>query len=601
MIKKLSIRNQMFIALFIFAVAPIVIFATITYRNYANLIENQTEVIASNIVEHTTLKLNHTLNEIKKVSEFLLYEQTSKSNTILSSLKKYDSRSSVSAYEQLADSRGFIDGTESLLLSHDYIEGIYLFTSGSAIFSNSKTSGFKLDFDAKSSNWYQQTVKRMGKLYVSGAQVQDFLISENQSISFSRLLIDPESREPLGILVLNCSLSLFKDISNQIVPNSTTRVVNAEGNPLYDNGAGDNGSSEHLVLYDKIDQQAKGRFIDKNNQTITMYETIPEYGWKIIVTLPFETLTHEYNRTNQLVLLFVGLWLVLSAVIGMLIANSFSKPIMGIARLMKKYESGQSVPYKKYMTRSDEIGTLYTQYSSMLQQINTLIKDKYENQIILMSSKMRALEAQINSHFLFNTLETLNSIALIENVRSVSVISKALGDMFRYAIKTKSEIVTLREELDHIRNYETIQKFRYADKFDMIYEIDESLYEIKILKLILQPLVENAVYHGIEMKKGKGTIIISAKMETLDHLILQVRDNGVGIDPARLAELISTMGQAPSFEKLSDATGDKRSIGIYNVHARISLYYGLQYGLSIESQPSGGTTVTIIIPQRNSF
>jgi len=230
----------------------------------------------------------------------------------------------------------------------------------------------------------------------------------------------------------------------------------------------------------------------------------------------------------------------------------------------------------------------------MIEEINIFIKESYQNKIITLDSQMKALESQINSHFLYNTLESINSIAEIEEVESIAIISKALGDMFRYAIKTNSELVSLKEELAHVNNYLEIQKIRYEDKLNYFFEIQENLKDEQILKLILQPLVENAIYHGLEGKKNNWQLRIRVWSEE-SIIFLEISDNGLGASIEQIQEINKLLNQAPKFTDLGRR--DKQSIGMKNVNSRIELYYGPGYGLRFESVQNLGTKIKIRIPK----
>ena len=206
---------------------------------------------------------------------------------------------------------------------------------------------------------------------------------------------------------------------------------------------------------------------------------------------------------------------------------------------------------------------------------------------------MKSLEAQINSHFLYNTLESINSIAELEEVESISTMALALGDMFRYSIKTQSELVTVADELKHVRDYVSIQRIRFENKFDLKLEIPEEMYSYKVLKLILQPLVENSFYHGLQYCRC-GSFIKIRGWHDDRFLYLSVSDDGAGMTKEQKEELEKTLMEPARFTELGQR--NKQSIGVKNIHTRIVLYYGEGYGLHIDSEPGMGTTMTIKLP-----
>ncbi|MFD2117995.1 sensor histidine kinase [Paenibacillus yanchengensis] len=196
----------------------------------------------------------------------------------------------------------------------------------------------------------------------------------------------------------------------------------------------------------------------------------------------------------------------------------------------------------------------------------------------------------------------VNSIAELEEVESIAIISKSLVDMFRYSIKQQGDLVLLSAEIEHISNYMNIQSFRYGNKLSWSTAIDPELEQQPVLKLILQPLVENAVYHGLELKKGGRHISVHG-FTTETGIRLEVRDDGIGIDEQKLEQLQTMLAPPPALEHLTleegDSKSDNRSIGLYNVHARIAFYYGADYGLDISSSNNQGTIIGIRLPHHH--
>jgi len=213
--------------------------------------------------------------------------------------------------------------------------------------------------------------------------------------------------------------------------------------------------------------------------------------------------------------------------------------------------------------------------------------------LILLDAQMRSLESQINAHFLYNTLESINSIAAIEDVPNISTMALALGNMFRYSIKTQSELVPLAEEIRHVQDFVSIQLIRCDYAFSLEVDVSDSLKEKKVLKLILQPLVENALYHGLNYCMEGDRISLGAVRED-SHLLLTISDNGKGMAAEELEKLQKQLNQKQEFTELGKRYG--QSIGIKNIHTRIRLYYGGYYGLQISSQPGRGTSVRVILP-----
>jgi len=240
----------------------------------------------------------------------------------------------------------------------------------------------------------------------------------------------------------------------------------------------------------------------------------------------------------------------------------------------------------------DEITELGMSFNIMIGKIKELLDSKMKEQENLKKAELRALQAQINPHFLYNTLDTIIWMAESKKTEQVVEIVGALSKFFRISLSKGMDWITIGEEVERIRSYLTIQKMRYRDILDFNISVDEDVTENTILKLILQPLVENALYHGIKNKRQGGTISIRARRKNEDEILIEVEDDGIGFTPEKLSQLRA---------ELEDDSGDLKlesGFAIGNVNKRIRLYYGKPYGLSIESEYTSGTRVTLVIPAK---
>jgi two-component system, sensor histidine kinase YesM len=240
----------------------------------------------------------------------------------------------------------------------------------------------------------------------------------------------------------------------------------------------------------------------------------------------------------------------------------------------------------------DEITELGMSFNIMIGKIRELLASKIKEQENLKKAELRVLQAQINPHFLYNTLDTIIWMAQSNKNEQVIEIVSALSKFFRISLSKGKDWITIGEEIERTRSYLTIQKIRYRDILDFNIDVDDRVTDNTILKLILQPLVENAIYHGIKNKRQGGTINIRAKLKNQNEVLIEVEDDGIGFTPEKLDQLRV---------ELEDDSGDIRmesGFGIGNVNNRIRLYYGKQYGLTVESEYNTGTCVTLIIPAK---
>ena len=244
----------------------------------------------------------------------------------------------------------------------------------------------------------------------------------------------------------------------------------------------------------------------------------------------------------------------------------------------------------------DEITELGISFNIMIGKIRELLDAKIREQENLKKAELKALQAQINPHFLYNTLDTIVWMAEANKTDQVIEIVRAISSFFRIALSRGKEWISIRQEIEHVRSYLYIQKIRYRDILDYEIEVDESILDGTILKLTLQPLAENALYHGIKNKRDGGTIRVRARRADQNLVLLEVQDDGVGLTPYKLAKVRAAIAN-DSDEILQSDTG----FGLENVHKRIQLYYGKQYGLFIDSQYQEGTLVTVAIPLQENL
>jgi two-component system sensor histidine kinase YesM len=244
----------------------------------------------------------------------------------------------------------------------------------------------------------------------------------------------------------------------------------------------------------------------------------------------------------------------------------------------------------------DEITELGMTFNIMIGKIRELLNAKVKEQENLKKAELKALQAQINPHFLYNTLDTIVWMAEANKTDQVIEIVRALSSFFRIALSKGKDWISIRQEIEHVRSYLAIQKMRYQDILNYKIEVDKDLLDGTILKLTLQPLVENALYHGIKNKREGGTIIVRAQRVGNDLVRLEVQDDGVGFTPQKLTQIRSTLDD--EFGEISLQEG---GFGLENVNRRIKLYYGKEYGLYVQSEHHEGTQVVARIPLQNDL
>lgn len=327
------------------------------------------------------------------------------------------------------------------------------------------------------------------------------------------------------------------------------------------------------------------------NNIYVLTSLIEEYMYNYLYCESVQLNALQDQMTRQifiemvLVVIIIGILLLLLTRYTLRLSRSITDPIVQLSHRMEEVSGGDITPHEPVTARAYELSTLSTGLEEMVSRINQLLQESTEKQARLRQAELALLQAQINPHFLYNTMDTI--IWLIEAEKcpeAVEMVSN-LSTFFRHSLSKGKDIISLGDELQQVRSYLQIQRVRYQDIMTYSIEVDPSLTSVRLPKLTLQPLVENALYHGIKLKRGQGHILVTGCAEGED-VLLRVRDNGIGMTPERLTQLREAMEQ-----------GERVGFGLSTVHERLRLLFGPEYGLSIESVPGEGTEITVRIPR----
>jgi len=309
--------------------------------------------------------------------------------------------------------------------------------------------------------------------------------------------------------------------------------------------------------------------------------------WTTVGVYYLEETMQAVNFVRLSALFIALLTFALTVIVSMVYSSAISKPVISLLDLMKRAGEGDlSVRY--HSNTRDEIDELGRGLNSMLDQIQNLIKMVYEEQRSKREAELRILQQQIKPHFLYNTLDTIQWMAQEQRAYNIIEVVGALTRLFRVTLSQGNEMISLEQEIEHVHSYLVIQKIRYEDKFEYRIDCPDELKNLFVLKMILQPLVENSLYHGIKEKRGAGFLRLEVHVEE-ESLVMRVFDDGVGIPPSTLKVIRSGLEQA-------DHSRDRSAFALYNVNDRIRLTYGDEFGITIDSSHAEGTVVVIRHP-----
>jgi len=412
-------------------------------------------------------------------------------------------------------------------------------------------------------------------------------------ISFCRQINDMNNlNKRLGMLSIDISEKKLSEIYSDVQLGSSgfIFIVNREGTIV------SHPRKEELCKYvgdqpyfGEIFRKGEGfsRLKIEGKDMLVTYYCSPLYNLAFIGMVPFAELMRETISIRNVLSLVALVVSIFAVVIFFRIAEGITNPINSIIERMKKVENGD-MNVVVDIQRNDEIGLLGKNFNNMIKRLKYLIEEVYNAQIKNKEAELRALQAQINPHFLYNTLDVIYWTSRIEKAEKTGSLVTALAKLFRLGLNNGNEITTIAKEVEYLNYYLAIQKVRYEKEPNIIINVDPSIFEYKTIKLILQPIVENALIHGIADLGEDGAIEVTGR-ELDGDIVFTVCDNGAGMSDAKIASIF-----------LND-TDTEKGYGIKNVHERIKLFFGEKYGLSITSQEGSGTKVEIRIPKIINF
>lgn len=402
------------------------------------------------------------------------------------------------------------------------------------------------------------------------------------------------SRSQLGIIKLDVAMKrLFVPASTEGDESATYNVIVYKGQGkdakiLYQT-VNNNGDEILKKYWEETADQKDGANSNGQISTYTVNgQTLEEYGLNLLFL--FDNQDSWQKRVEIIEAILPLLLLLIVTVTGLIYwySKDFSSRVELLVRKFRRAETGD-LSVSEEIGGSDEIAVLDQQFNRMLGKLDQLIKTSYVQKLENKEAQLKNLQLQINPHFLYNTLETISSIAAVKQVFVVCDICGKLGEIFRYSLgKDYGEMVPLEQEMKHIKNYMFIQEIRHGNRLQVFYNIDVDAAHVYIPRFILQPIVENAISHGLGNLTSVGTLEISA-FEKNDRLYIQIEDDGEGMDQEKVAEIVRFINTAKPVE-------GKKNIGIRNVNQRIKLACGEKYGIIIESTPYQGSRFTIQLP-----
>ena len=441
-------------------------------------------------------------------------------------------------------------------------------------------------------NWYEEAVNS-SKSVLTSSHVQHAIKGERPwVITLSRGIRNfTGSGGKEGVVFIDLNYSAISELcdQNSIGNKGYVFIVDGEGNIVY--------HPQQQQLYNELQTENIELVMNAQTDTVTMgsgnsakiytLSRSEKTGWTVVSCMNMAELTKGSRKAQSIYVIMAIALVCVALLLSNMIARNITMPIQRLRDSMAKVQEGDFSQADVEVSTENEIGSLTKTFNLMTYRIQELMEQNVHEQEEKRKSEMKALQSQINPHFLYNTLDSIIWMAEGKKNEEVVLMTASLARLLRQSISNEDELVSVGQEIEYARSYLTIQKMRYKDKLEFCIEVEPEIQSVQIIKLVLQPIIENAIYHGLKYKESKGLLIVRG-YEKDGTAVIEILDNGVGMDSTTLSHI---------FER-HKVDYHSNGVGVYNVQKRLKLYYGNDYGMAYKSEPGRGTAAAITIPMK---
>ncbi len=572
-------RNIQFITSLSFTLVALVSMLFMGIAFYAQFVRNARQMALENnkqMLEQVSWNLNSYIRKMMNISDFMYYNVIKNKDLTEESIDKEMNL----LYEE----------------NKDYLVSIVCVTEDGAVLAAGPIATRKKSVDLKEQEWFVQAGEKIENLHFTTPHVQNIFESSNYQyawvISLSRSVeLTNVGHTRRGVLLVDMNYSAIEQVFDKANEQNSGYVY------LMDR----NGE----IIYHPRQKAIYSGMVKENNRMASTYEdgthienfmgeeravvvkTIGYTGWKIVNVTPTSELFRNTIHIGFFMVMICTVTIFLILFGNIFISDRVTEPLRNLEESIRYLEEGHLEEEHIYIGGSHEIRHLGQTITLMVKRMKDLMDKMVREQEDKRKSELDALQSQINPHFLYNTLDSVVWMVECEQYREAISMVKALAKLFRISLSKGNSIITIEDELTHAQNYMSIQQMRYRNKFCVKIDVEPAIRDCITIKLIVQPILENAIYHGMEFMDGEGEITVHGYEKDGD-IYIEVSDNGMGIPEETIESLLTDK---------SRARGKGSGIGLWNVNQRIALYFKGDYGLSIKSELDEGTTVTIHLPK----
>lgn len=576
-----SIRSTVFVTASSLVLVAIVIVVAFSLRYTQNSIYENSSLYTQTIVRQMNQNIDSYITYMENIASIISESE--------------DAQGFLFGEEDIAEHRKrLVEQFGIIINGREDIRNIGIVRKDGRVLFNDGTQEKNENLDLSTQQWYQSAISSGKNSVVTSSHVQHVIKNERPwVITLSRSIEDGigGSKEK-GVVFIDLNYSAISELcdQNSIGEKSYIYILNQDGNIVY--------HPQQQQLYNELQTENIDIVLDAdpqgepvisgsgNDSRVYTFAKSEKTGWMVVGCMNMNELTRS-SRQGQFIYVMTAVILIIIALLfSNHISRAISRPIQKLRDSMAKVQEGDFSATVMEVPEQNEIGSLTRSFNVMIHQIEELMKQNRIEQEQKRKSELKALQSQINPHFLYNTLDSIIWMAEGKKNEEVVLMTSSLAKFLRQSISNEDQQVSIGQEVEYARSYLTIQKMRYKNKLEYEIYLEASIKSCQIVKLVLQPIIENAIYHGIKYKEGMGMVTVRG-YEKDGCVVLEVADNGVGMDEETLKHI---------FER-HKVNYRSNGVGVYNVQKRLKLYYGNDYGITYESEKGMGTKAVITIPK----
>ncbi len=574
-----SIQSTIMVSFSVLMVIAVLIFLFIALNFTKNTIYENSVNYTSQIIKQVNYDIDSYMEYLLNISSIV-----AKSSDVSQYLYNEDQ----SLEEQTEEKQRILSQFTTIRDSRADIYNIAAVANNGRSILNDGEDEFTEYINIKEENWYQAALNSKNGIAISSSHVQNSIQSSYKwVITLSRALVNYKTGDNDGVFFVDLNYSAISELcnNNNIGSKGYIFILDEKGNIIY--------HPKQQLMYgglmsENIEQIMSSKtdyFLTDEGDKLYTISKSDMTGWTVVGAIYTSELLKNNKQAQMLYLLVAAILLLGVIAISSIISREITKPIRQLRDSMSMVEKGKFDKANVEVTGANEVGSLSKSFNVMTERIHTLMEQNVYEQKQKRKSEMKALQAQINPHFLYNTLDSIIWMSEAGRNEAVVLMTSALAKLLRQTISNDKEQVPISQEIEYVRSYLTIQKMRYKDKLEYSIDVAPEINHVMIIKFALQPLVENAIYHGLKYKETKGNLDIKGYRRG-KRAYITITDDGIGMDEDTLYHLFDET------RKEHKSNG----VGVTNVQKRLQLYYGSEYGISYISRKGIGTVATVTVP-----